>query len=117
MDWYLAILQQFTVFTGRTSRREYWMFVLVNIVIWIVLSIFTGFIGIRGIVSLLYSIAMFVFGLAIAVRRLHDTGRSGWWLLLGLVPVVNLVLIIFAALPGNPGENQYGPAPVPAAVS
>ncbi len=107
MKWYLEVLRQYAVFTGRARRQEYWMFVLINMIISVALSVLSF-----GILETLYALAVFIPSMAVSVRRLHDTGRSGWWLLVGLVPFIGiLVLIYFFVLDSQPGSNQYGPNP------
>lgn len=102
---YLDVLKKYTVFTGRARRQEFWLFALVSFVISFVLS----FIGPLGY---LYSLAVLLPCLALGARRLHDTGRSGWWQLIGIIPLVGIiVLIVFAVQDSQPGENQFGPNP------
>ena len=114
---YLAVIRKYAVFDGRARRREYWMFFLVNLVIGIVGGIIRGIIGLNvlgtlvGGILALYSLALLVPSLAVAVRRLHDTGRSGWWLLLSLIPFGAFVVLYFLAQDGQPGTNAYGPNP------
>ncbi|MER8185127.1 DUF805 domain-containing protein [Kitasatospora sp. NPDC094015] len=112
MDWYLAVVKNYVGFSGRARRQEFWMFALFNIIISVVLAIVDGIAGTSGLLGGLYSLAVLLPSLAVGFRRLHDTGRSAWWLLIGLVPVVGpIVLIVFAASEGQPGDNQYGPNP------
>jgi uncharacterized membrane protein YhaH (DUF805 family) len=112
MNWYLEVLKKYAVFSGRARRMEYWMFFLINIIIYIVLSIIDWLIGTVGILVGLYGLAILIPGIAVTVRRLHDTDRSGWWILIGLVPFIGaIVLLIFMVLEGKPGSNQYGPNP------
>ena len=112
MNWYLAVLKKYAVFSGRAQRQEYWMFVLFNILIAIVLAVIDGVIGSPGVLSGLYSLAIVIPNIAVFVRRLHDTDRSGWWVLLGLVPIIGgIVLFVFSVLEGDAGDNQYGPDP------
>jgi uncharacterized membrane protein YhaH (DUF805 family) len=112
MNWYLAVLKNYAGFTGRARRTEYWMFFLVNFIIGVVLDIIGIFIRLGAIVGALYGLAVLIPGLAVGVRRLHDTGRSGWWLLIAVIPVVGaIILIVFLATEGEPGENAYGPNP------
>lgn len=117
MNWYLDAWKNYANFQGRARRKAYWMFVLFNIIAIIVLGMIEGVVGLRGeggygILSGLYSLAIILPGLAVAVRRLHDTGRSGWWLLIGLVPLIgSIVLLVFFVSDGQPGSNQYGPNP------
>jgi uncharacterized membrane protein YhaH (DUF805 family) len=118
MNWYLDVLKKYAVFNGRARRKEYWMFFLFNVIISIVLLIVDGIIGTSavpgalGLLGGLYALALLIPGIAVAVRRLHDTGRSGWWILIGLVPFVGgIVLIVFLVQDGTPGENQFGKNP------
>lgn len=111
MDWYLAVLKNYAGFSGRARRKEYWMFTLISFVISLVLSIIGGLIG-ADFLSYIYAVAILVPTLAVSVRRLHDTGRSGWWLLIGLVPLVGfIILIVFLASEGKPETNQHGVNP------
>ncbi len=112
MNWYLEVIQKYAVFDGRARRKEYWMFFLFNIIIAIVLSIIEGSVGSPGILSTLYSLAVLLPSIGVSIRRLHDTGRTGWWLLIGLIPLLGLIiLLVFMAQEGEAGENQYGPNP------
>lgn len=112
MNWYLEVLKKYAVFSGRARRKEFWMFCLFNIIIAIVLGTVEGIVGSPGILGGLYSLAVLIPGIAVSVRRLHDTDRSGWWLLIGFIPIIGaLVLLVFMVLDGKPGENQYGPNP------
>jgi|SRR5664279_3025159 len=114
MHWYLQVLKNYALFTGRARRSEYWYFVLGNVVIGFVLGILDAvlrkIIGI-GPLGMIYGFAVLIPGVAVSIRRLHDTDRSGWWLLLGLVPLVGLVLIVFLAEDSNAGTNRYGQNP------
>jgi uncharacterized membrane protein YhaH (DUF805 family) len=111
MHWYQEALRKYADFSTRSRRMEYWMFLLVNLVIGTVLGAVGGMLGMRWI-SIVYSIFVFVPGLAVSVRRLHDSGRSGWWLLLVCVPILGwLVLLYFYVQEGQPGDNEYGPNP------
>lgn len=118
MYWYLQALKQYAVFRGRAHRPEFWYFVLFNIIISLVLMMVDNILGTfdpetnAGLLHGLYTLAVLVPSIAVTVRRLHDSGRSGWWVLIGLVPVVGfIVLLIFAILAGTPGPNQYGSDP------
>jgi len=116
MEWYIGVLKKYAVFTGRARRKEFWMFFLFNLIIGVVLGGILGRIpGIGGlfrVISSLYSLGVLVPGLAVGVRRLHDTNRSGLLLLLGLIPLVGIIiLIVFWVQEGTPKENQYGPNP------
>jgi uncharacterized membrane protein YhaH (DUF805 family) len=118
MNWYLQVLKKYADFSGRARRREYWFFVLFNIIISVVLSVCDGVLGTYsaaasiGILSGIYTLAVLIPGIAVAVRRLHDTGRSGWWILIALVPIVGwIVLLVFMLLDSQPGQNAYGLSP------
>ena len=112
MDWYMAVLKKYADFSGRARRREYWMFVLINFLIGCGLGVIAALVHGLTFLSWVYSLAVLVPSIAVSVRRLHDTSRSGWWLLIGLVPLIGLiVLIVFFATDGEPGDNEYGPNP------
>ncbi|MGW2560588.1 DUF805 domain-containing protein [Streptomyces sp. NPDC001514] len=110
MSWYLAVLKNYAGFGGRARRKEYWMFVLFNVIFALVL------LGIGVALKTQIPYAVYLLGtlipsLAAAVRRLHDTGRSGWWLLISFVPFGGIVLLVFLASDGKPEENEYGVNP------
>lgn len=114
MAWFLMALQKYAQFGGRSRRKEYWMYTLFYVLFYLVLMAVGSLLGARvaGALTGLYSLALLVPGIAVGVRRLHDTGRSGLWLLLAFVPIVGaLVLIYFLVQDGEPGENQFGPNP------
>jgi uncharacterized membrane protein YhaH (DUF805 family) len=119
MDWYLDILKnKYAMFGGRARRKEYWYFVLFNLLASIILGVVDGITGTYsedaglGLLGGIYALAVFIPSIAVAMRRLHDTGRSGWWLLLALIPILGfLVLLVFMLLDSEPGDNQYGPNP------
>lgn len=112
MEWYLDVLKKYVVFEGRARRKEYWMFFLFNLIIAFVIGFAEGLLGAAGTVSTLYSLAIFLPSLAVTVRRLHDTDRSGWWILICLIPLVGpLVLLYFLVLEGVSQSNEYGDNP------
>ena len=112
MNWYFEVLKKYAVFSGRARRKEYWFFFLINIIIAFVLGFIEGLFGSPGIISMIYSLAVLIPGIAVSVRRLHDTNRSGWWLLIGLIPIIGaIVLIVFMVQDSQSGENQYGGNP------
>lgn len=115
MNWYLDVLKKYAVFTGRARRKEYWFFFLISVIISIILSVIDGSFGSNGgmgVLSTLYSLAVLIPGIAVSVRRLHDINRSGWWLLIALVPILGaIVLLVFMVQDSTPGENQFGPNP------
>ncbi len=115
MNWFLEALKKYAVFSGRARRKEYWFFVLFYLIIYIVLllidSAVLGSEGI-GLLATLFSLAMLLPALGVAVRRLHDTGRSGWWILIGFIPLIGvIVLLVFYLQDSQPGDNEYGPNP------
>ena len=112
MNYYLdCIKSKYCCFAGRARRKEYWMFALVNFVITLILGVIDQM-ATGGILQLVYGLAILLPGLGVSVRRLHDIGKSGWWLLLGLIPIVGpIVLLVFVCLDGKPGTNEYGPNP------
>ncbi len=114
MEWYLKVLRQYVDFAGRARRKEYWMFTLVNAIIAVVLAILDSalFGAPFSVLSWLYGLAVLLPNVAVGVRRLHDTGRSGWWLLIGIIPLIgSIVLIVFLATDGEQQPNAYGPDP------
>lgn len=148
IDWAKRPLQKYADFGGRASRAEYWWFVLGLIIVFVVLNIIEGIVGLNKMIAGVYGpltallwLATLVPSLAVGVRRLHDTNRSGWWLLLlvpyvisawlvvrsmgagspagfgaagvmGLVGLVCCVVyLVFMVLPGTPGDNRFGPNP------
>jgi len=107
INYYLEVLREYDVFKGRVSRKKFWMFVLVSLIISIILI----FINIG--IFLVYSVLVTLPSLGVTVRRLHDTNRSGWFLLIELVPVIGgIYLLILCAEEGIPDENDYGKKPV-----
>jgi uncharacterized membrane protein YhaH (DUF805 family) len=118
MSWFVTALRQYAVFSGRSRRREYWYFALFYLVIYLLLLAADGVVGSFdpatgiGLLSGVFSLALLLPSLAVSVRRLHDTGRRGWWILLGLIPVAGvIVLIVFFAQDGEAGANRFGPSP------
>ncbi len=118
MNWYLQALKKYADFSGRARRREYWFYILFYVIILVVLTICDTIIGTTvqgaglGILTLIYLLVVLIPTLAVTVRRLHDTGRSGWWILIQLVPIVGVfILLYFLVSDSNPGTNAYGPSP------
>ncbi|NWG38877.1 MAG: DUF805 domain-containing protein [Hydrogenophilaceae bacterium] len=109
MHWYLQVLKKYAVFSGRARRKEYWMFVLFNIIIAFVLELerFAGVVSESGQSDLaaIYQLTVLIPSISVLVRRMHDTDHSGWWV---LVPIANLVLAIRE---GQHGDNRFGPDP------
>jgi uncharacterized membrane protein YhaH (DUF805 family) len=104
MKWYLAVWQKYATFSGRARRSEYWYFILFNTLISVVLAVL-GVMMKMPLLDNLYALVVLIPGLAVAVRRMHDVGKSGWYI---LIPIYNLVL---ACTDGTVGENQYGQDP------
>lgn len=114
MNHYIQVLKKYATFSGRSQRKEFWMFFLFNALIGAVLSIIDIALNINvgGNVVLFYSLAVGIPSIAVVVRRLHDTGRSDWWIFLNLIPIIGfVVLLIFMAQDSQPGANKYGPNP------
>lgn len=122
MNWYLKVLNQYSDFNGRARRKEYWMFALVNFIISLAIVgldnalgqsfSYTGNVLGAGVFNSIYNLLILIPSLAVAVRRLHDVGKSGWMLLIGLIPlVVAIWLLILLLRDSEAGENKYGPNP------
>ena len=119
MNWYLEVLKKYAVFSGRARRKEYWFFVLFNAIFAIAAMILDNILGLAiedvgyGPFYILYALATIVPGVAVSVRRLHDIGKSGWYILLAFIPCVGaIILLIFDLTPGDTGDNEYGPDPI-----
>lgn len=110
MNWYLEVLKKYAVFSGRARRKEYWMFFLFNLIIGLVLGLIEGIADINptsdeSILANIYQLAILIPSIAVGVRRMHDVGKSGWFL---LIPIYNLII---ACSDGEKGENEYGADP------
>lgn len=123
MDWYLMALKKYAEFQGRAQRKEYWMFTLFNFLAMVLLGLVGALLGGGGegglgdVLQGLYGIAVLVPGIAVTVRRLHDIGKSGWWGLVALIPLIgSLILIYFAVKDSQPETNEYGPNPKAASI-
>ncbi|MBB5189897.1 uncharacterized membrane protein YhaH (DUF805 family) [Silvimonas terrae] len=120
MNWYLAVLKNYTGFTGRARRKEFWMFALCNLLISLLLRALDHLIGttfvaegeVVGILGTLYGLAVLIPSMAVAIRRLHDGDHAGWWLFMALLPIVgSIVLLVFMLQQSTPGPNRFGPSP------
>jgi uncharacterized membrane protein YhaH (DUF805 family) len=112
MEWYLGVLKKYAVFDGRARRKEYWMFLLFNIIVIAVLGGIDAAIGTFPILYGIYALGVLCPSVGVSIRRLHDTGKSGWWLFISLVPIIGgLWFLYLMVIDGNPGDNQYGPSP------
>jgi uncharacterized membrane protein YhaH (DUF805 family) len=115
MDWYVDVLKKYAVFAGRARRKEYWVFTLVNLVISVLLAFVDSILGTMAI-GLIYALAVLLPSIAVTVRRLHDTGRSGWWALIVLLPILGvIVLLVMMCFDSQSGDNAWGPNPKAAA--
>ena len=118
-DYYKKVLtQDYANFSGRARRSEFWYFGLFNMIVAFVLAFLGGFLGGAGeslvpmIPYFLYAVAVLIPGLAVSVRRLHDTGKSGWYLLIALIPILGAIaLLVFYCQDSQAGDNQWGPNP------
>lgn len=118
MKWFLIVLKKYAEFSGRAQRAEYWFFTLFYLIFFLALSLIDGAAGLfnaeygLGLLGGLFALAMIIPSIAVTVRRLHDTSRSGWWLLISLIPLIGgIVLLVFVCLDSTPGTNAYGPNP------
>ena len=110
MEYFLDAFRKYADFTGRATREQYWMYILIYVVISVVLSIIDAALA-TAVLSAIFSVVMLVPSISIATRRLHDTGRSGWWQLIGLIPLLGIIILIIFLVQDSHGENQYGPNP------
>jgi uncharacterized membrane protein YhaH (DUF805 family) len=118
MNWYIGVLKKYAVFYGRARRAEYWNFVLFNIIVSIILSVVDHGLGTydldthAGLLGGIYSLLIIFPSLGVTVRRLHDTDRSGWWILISLIPLIGaIVLLVFLAQDSQPEQNRFGVNP------
>ncbi|MBU2949924.1 DUF805 domain-containing protein [Tamlana agarivorans] len=119
MNWYLKVLKQYADFKGRARRKEFWMFLLFSFLVSAVASILDNVLGLtfkdyggNGPILGLYSLFVLIPGLAVTVRRLHDIGKSGWWLFIGLIPLIGAIwLLILYCKDSEAGSNKWGPNP------
>jgi uncharacterized membrane protein YhaH (DUF805 family) len=114
VDFQGAIRQQIAnvlTFNGRASRSAYWWYALALLIVDVVLQIISGVAG-SSALAVLVSLILIVVGLSglsVGIRRLHDTDKSGWWILIGLIPIIGtIILIVFLCTPGTPGPNRFG---------
>ncbi|HKA41408.1 MAG TPA: DUF805 domain-containing protein [Burkholderiales bacterium] len=107
----ICLTQKYMDFNGRAGRPEFWWFFLFQVVVYIVAG------AVHKLIYVLAVLGLLLPGLGVGVRRLHDTGKSGWWIFLGLIPLIGLVLLYFMAQPGTEGANEYGNPPAPGKTS
>ena len=118
MNWFVTALKRYAQFSGRAGRPEYWYFVLIYTLASVFLSFVDGIMGTHssktggGLLSLIFALALLIPGLAVSVRRLHDIDKSGWWTLIGLIPLIGLVVwLIFACRRSDASSNRFGSEP------
>lgn len=116
VDWYLSVLKKYAFFRGRARRKEYWMFCLANLIVGFIIDfvdvLITGGYDWPGPIMLLYSLFVFLPGLGVTIRRLHDVNRSGWWIFIIFLPFIGPILfLVFMLQDSYPGDNKYGPNP------
>jgi uncharacterized membrane protein YhaH (DUF805 family) len=120
MHWYTDVIRRYTDFDGRADRPEFWWFALINLII--SLAIWAIGIALFGyatgeLLAIVYGLATLLPSLGVEIRRLHDTNKSGWWIVVALVPFVGgIILIVLFAIAGTPGPNRFGPQPGPRPV-
>jgi uncharacterized membrane protein YhaH (DUF805 family) len=119
LDWATLPLKRYADFSGRSRRKEYWFFALGVFIVAILLSIIEGAVGLSGMIggaygplTALFFLAIIVPGIAVQVRRFHDQDKSGWWVLIGLIPLLGgIIVLVFMLLEGTKGPNRFGPDP------
>ena len=123
MSWYINVVKKYTVFVGRASRAEYWYFSLVHTLVSVLLSVIDFSLGYAhlsigvGLLSGVYTLAIILPVAGVTIRRLYDTNRSGWWLLIAFIPLLGLIaLLVMLALRGTDGKNPYGAHAAPESI-
>ena len=113
MNWYLTLMtQKYASFSGRARRTEYWMFFLVYFVIALVIGVVEGLLSIGGYLTGIFALVHLLPSLGVTARRLHDTNRSAWWMLVSFIPVIGwLVLLYFMLNAGDAQDNRFGSNP------
>ena len=112
MKYWVGCWKKYATFNGRARRKEYWMFILFNMLVAFGVNIVDVVLGMDGVLAAGYSLAALIPAWAVFTRRMHDIGKSGWWWLIGLIPLVGaIVLLVFACKDSEPGDNAYGPNP------
>ena len=113
MNWYIKVLKQYVDFSGRAQRTEFWMFTLFNLIVSVGLAIIDAVLGL-GFLQPIYALAVLLPAIAVGARRLHDTNRSGWWLLLAFLPLIGIIiLIVFWVQDSQAGDNAFSRTPKP----
>lgn len=118
MNWFIGCMKKYAVFSGRARRTEYWMFELFSTIFMVAAIILDNVLGTKakddsgGLIYLLFALATLLPRFAVTVRRLHDIGKSGWWILINLIPLVGIFWMLFLLMTdSNPRDNEFGPNP------
>jgi len=111
MNWYWNVLKKYAVFNGRAQRAEYWYFILFNMIIGFMLSFLDSTIGTKNLFYETYLLATIIPYIAVSARRLHDTGKSGWWILITLIPLIGGIIFFIWSITDSEKDNKYGPNP------
>jgi uncharacterized membrane protein YhaH (DUF805 family) len=118
MEWYLKVMRQYADFSGRARRKEYWMFILFNVIFAIIAMVLDNVLGLNfeegsgGPIYIIYALIALIPGLAVAVRRLHDVGKSGWMFFIVLIPIIGSIwLLVLMCSEGESSSNAYGSNP------
>lgn len=112
MEAVKSVYSRYVDFQGRSPRSEYWWFYLFVVIVYLVGMLLTAAVPILGILLLIFYLGSLIPMLAVSIRRLHDLDKSGWWLLLSLVPIAGLLLLYWFCLRGTDGDNRFGPDPL-----
>lgn len=110
MEYFIDAFKKYAEFSGRATRTQYWMFILFFMIIYFVLALIDVFAG-TMVLAFIFNVAVFLPSIAIAARRLHDTGRTGWWQLIVLIPLIGAIVLIIFFVQDSVEENEYGPNP------
>lgn len=110
MEYFVRALKKYAEFSGRATRTEYWMYALFYIIFYIVASLIDGLLNTYFITSIL-SLALAIPSISVTARRLHDTGRTGWWQLISLIPLIGIIVLIVFLVQDSHEDNEYGPNP------
>lgn len=107
MDYFIGALKKYADFTGRARRKEFWMFILVYFILSIVVGVLDAMLG-MGFLAIIFSLGLLIPNISITARRLHDTGRSGWWQLIALIPLIGFIILIVFLVQDSHDANDYG---------
>ena len=107
MEHFIGALKQYATFTGRATRQEYWMFILIYMIFYIVFAVVDNMLNMMFLTTI-FSLVLLIPSISVATRRLHDTGRSGWWQLILLIPLIGTIILIVFLAQDSHDENEYG---------